>query len=184
MSANTDSDMPKVAFTSVVGTIFMYSIPIACEADGAAAVLLMAEDALGTFKGPKIAVADGMSVGGDPSSPSLVPIRAAQVLLEKMGVDTADLEAIELMEAYAVQAMTARDQLKLPEDCLNQLGGALARGHPIGASGAILAVHLFDLLSAQESPTAAPIGMGLAMIAAAGGLGSAMVLQRLGWKGG
>jgi acetyl-CoA C-acetyltransferase len=72
------------------------------------------------------------------------------------------------MEAYAVQAIACVEGAGLDPARVNGGGGALARGHPIGASGAILAVRLFhDLRS----------GTGLAAIAAAGGIGTALVLQ-------
>mgnify|MGYP006168996325 CR=1 FL=1 len=77
----------------------------------------------------------------------------------------------EVMEAYAVQAMACVTGAALPPGIVNIGGGALARGHPIGASGAILAVRLFQGL--RE-------GFGLAAIAAAGGLGSALVVARSG----
>ena len=74
------------------------------------------------------------------------------------------------MEAFAIQAMACADLACLPADRINRGGGALARGHPIGASGAVNAVRLFhDLRPSQR---------GLAAIAAAGGLGSALVMQR------
>jgi acetyl-CoA C-acetyltransferase len=72
------------------------------------------------------------------------------------------------MEAYAVQAIACIDGAGLDPDLVNCGGGALARGHPIGASGAILAVRLFHDLRR---------GTGLAAIAAAGGLGTALLLQ-------
>ncbi len=72
------------------------------------------------------------------------------------------------MEAYAVQAIACVEGAGLDPAIVNPGGGALARGHPIGASGAILAVRLFHELRA---------GHGLAAIAAAGGLGTALVLS-------
>jgi len=161
---------------------------IACEADGAAAVLMMSSVALGSAYRPALTVADGLSVGGDPAMPALAPVAAARELMTRLGLAGDDFAAVEVMEAYAVQAMVTAAELALEPDRLNVLGGALARGHPIGASGAILAVHLFECLSGEESPAEAlredATGHGLALIAAAGGLGTAMVLSTPVQKGG
>ena len=78
-----------------------------------------------------------------------------------------DLAQAEIMEAYAVQAIACVRGAGLDPARVNPKGGALARGHPIGASGAILAVRLFHDLRK---------GAGLAAIASAGGIGAAMVL--------
>jgi acetyl-CoA C-acetyltransferase len=75
-----------------------------------------------------------------------------------------------MMEAYAVQSMACIDGAGLDVHTVNRCGGALARGHPIGASGAILAVRLFHDLQPAQS--------GLAAIAAVGGLGSALIFER------
>ena len=81
----------------------------------------------------------------------------------------ADLARSEIMEAYAVQAIACVQGASLDPAWVNVEGGALARGHPIGASGAVLAVRLFHGL--QQ-------GYGLAAIAAAGGIGTAVLLRR------
>ena len=75
------------------------------------------------------------------------------------------------MEAYASQAIACQQAAELPIEKINPKGGALARGHPIGASGAILAVRLIHDLRTKG-------GTGLAAIAAAGGLGTAVLLER------
>ena len=80
-----------------------------------------------------------------------------------------------MMEAFAVQALACIKGIGLAPDSVNQRGGSLAWGHPIGASGAILAVRLF-----HDLQRAAPGELGLAAIAAAGGLGSAMLLEAVG----
>jgi acetyl-CoA C-acetyltransferase len=77
------------------------------------------------------------------------------------------------MEAFAVQAIACIDGLGLEGARVNRGGGALARGHPIGASGAVLAVRLWHELQREEDGAT-----GLATIAAAGGLGSALVMRR------
>ena len=83
-----------------------------------------------------------------------------------------DIAYAEIMEAFAVQAMACISDLDLDPAVVNQRGGALARGHPIGASGAVLVVRLFHDLAARGRGA-----LGLAAIAAAGGLGSAMMMR-------
>ena len=114
-------------------------------------------------------IVDHITLGSDPRQPALSPVYAIRKVLDRNALQPADLQKIELMEAYAVQAIVCARDCDLPIDRLNQKGGALARGHPIGASGAILAVRLFHDLDQ---------GHGLASIAAAGGLGTAMLLRR------
>ncbi|WP_428669867.1 thiolase family protein [Roseibium sp.] len=157
---------------------------IACEADGAAAVLLLAEDHPAAQAAPVLRILDDVSLGGDPADPALVPIAVAKALFSKGGIASRDLAVVELMEAYAVQAMVTAERLDLDLGSLNPLGGALARGHPIGASGAILAVQLFERLIRQESPTEGARSMGMALIAAAGGLGSGVLVEASVNKGG
>lgn len=138
----------------------------AVEADGAAFVILSSKPI-----GPSaVRVLATSSLGGDPCMPALAPVHASEDALKGAGVPASDLAQAEIMEAYAVQAMAVRDQLGLVPAIVNPRGGALARGHPIGASGAVLAVRLFHDLHAGQT--------GLATIAAAGGLGSALVLRR------
>ncbi len=171
---------PVLAGTEETGVC---AATIACEADGAAAVLLLAEDHPAARDLPVLRVLAGLSMGGDPADPALVPIAVAETLLSERAVAPGDLAAVELMEAYAVQAMVTAERLALPQDRLNSLGGALARGHPIGASGAILAVQLFERLIRQETPAEGASAMGLALIAAAGGLGAGLLVKACGAKG-
>lgn len=157
---------------------------IACEADGAAFVLMMAEETVPRALEYGLRVKAGVSMGGDPGDPALAPIAAAEQVLAGCRLTPADLAAVELMEAYAVQAMVTIEALGLDPARTNRLGGALARGHPIGASGAILAVNLFDQLKAEEAPAEGLAHHGLALIAAAGGLGTAMLFERTSRSGG
>jgi acetyl-CoA C-acetyltransferase len=108
-------------------------------------------------------------LGGDPLQPGVAPIAAINRVLERAAIKHDQLAVIEIMEAYAVQAMACVAGAGLDPKRVNIGGGALSRGHPIGASGAILAVRLFYELQA---------GMGLAAIASAGGIGSALLVQR------
>ena len=150
------------------------SATVAVEADAAAAVLLVNDSILETLPLDHRPVEwlAGTSRGGDPTRAGLAPILAARELLARRSVLVEDLAVVEIMEAFAVQALAFTDALGLPAGVFNRGGGALARGHPIGASGAILVVRLFHELQREKSGAS-----GLAAIAAAGGLGSAALLQ-------
>jgi len=150
---------------------------VACEADGAAAVLVVSRAfaAAHGLSGPTFL--DGLSSGGDPGNPALVPVAVAREILTRNGLTVDDLTSVELMEAYAVQAMVTAGVLEIRPERLNRLGGALARGHPIGASGAVLAVQLFEQLVRGRAPGNAAQSIGMALIAAAGGLGCGLLLS-------
>ncbi|MDR0808760.1 MAG: thiolase family protein [Gemmobacter sp.] len=140
------------------------SATAAVAADAAAFVLVC--DAATARQAPRRRrVLASATLGARPEEPGLSPVPAIRAVLEATGFAPRDLERIELMEAYAVQALACIDACCLPEGRVNPQGGALARGHPIGASGAILATSLFH-----------GHGPGLAAIAAAGGIGSALIL--------
>lgn len=143
---------------------------VAVEADAAAVVVLVAE---GLAAGrPGLAVRAGLSRGGAPERPALAPIAAAREVLAMAGLRARDLAAAEVMEAFAAQALACIHGIGIDPAIVNRRGGALARGHPIGASGAILAVRLWHDLVPEG-------GCGLATIAGAGGLASALVLEAI-----
>jgi acetyl-CoA C-acetyltransferase len=148
----------------VAGSITAANAAVA--ADGAAFVLVVS-DRIAAGRG--LRVLGGATLGGDPEEPGLVPVAAIAAALAKAGLRADQLALAEVMEAYAVQAIACVAGAGLDPARVNIGGGALARGHPIGASGAVLAVRLFYELGA---------GIGLAAIAAAGGLGSALLVQR------
>ena len=113
-------------------------------------------------------IVGGATLGGRPEEPGLAPVVAIAEVLGRAGIAPDNLQAVEIMEAYAVQALACIQGAGLDPARVNLGGGALARGHPIGASGAILAVRLFHELQR---------GHGLAAIAAAGGIGTALLLE-------
>lgn len=123
---------------------------------------------------PACRIVGSAAAGGDPCLPGLAPVVAGRKLLASTGIHAGDLSTAEVMEAYAVQAIACIEGLGLDPARVNRGGGALARGHPIGASGAILAVRLFHEL--LEKPTGS---LGFAAIASAGGLGTALLLERV-----
>lgn len=143
----------------LVGSITPANAAVA--ADAAAFVLVVSERV--ARRGLRIVA--GATLGARPDEPGLAPVAAMQRVLGGLR----DLAQVEMMEAYAVQAMACVQAMGFDPQAVNPGGGALARGHPIGASGAILAVRLFHDL---------PEGRGLAAIASAGGIGAAMVVER------
>lgn len=142
----------------------------AVAADGAGFVLVVSDRVAAKFGAVRgLRILEGVTLGGDPVEPGLAPVAAIRAVLERAGVSAERVAVAEIMEAYAVQAMACVAGAGLDVARVNIGGGALARGHPIGASGAVLAVRLFYELEA---------GIGLAAIAAAGGIGTALLVER------
>jgi acetyl-CoA C-acetyltransferase len=133
----------------------------AAVAADAAAVCLVVSDRIA--KGRGLALLGGATVGGNPEEPGLAPVAAIARIWRGEA-----LRQAEIMEAYATQALAVIDAAGLDPQIVNPAGGGLARGHPIGASGAILAVRLFHGLKQ---------GRGVAAIAAAGGIGTALLVE-------
>ncbi|PWI57972.1 acetyl-CoA C-acetyltransferase [Sulfoacidibacillus thermotolerans] len=142
--------------------------------DGAAAVLVMAKERaeqLGVK--PLARIVAYSSAGLDPAVMGLGPIYATQKLLNKSGLSVADMDLIEANEAFAAQALAVGQELGLDERKVNISGGAIALGHPIGASGARVLVTLLYGLQRTGGK------MGLATLCIGGGQGVAMVVERL-----
>ncbi|MGJ5619899.1 thiolase family protein [Sulfitobacter sp. MF3-043] len=142
----------------------------AVAADGAAFCVVVSERVAARLSGPKVEIVAGATLGGAPDCPGLAPVAAITKIMAQTGLSPTDLTAAEIMEAYAVQAIACVRGAHIDPGIVNQGGGALARGHPIGASGAINAVRLFHDLQKKG-------GTGLAAIAAAGGIGTALLLR-------
>ncbi|RPE63337.1 acetyl-CoA C-acetyltransferase [Pacificibacter maritimus] len=139
-------------------------------ADASAFCLVVSDDIARRFIGPKAEIINGCTLGGEPDMPGIAPVEAIETTLYNANLGAEQLKACEIMEAYAVQAMACVQQAGLDPDIVNMGGGSLARGHPIGASGAINIVRLLSELSHTG-------GYGLGAIAAAGGLGTAVLLR-------
>lgn len=152
---------------ALVGSITAANAAVA--ADAAAFVIVVSDRIARSIVGPRMKILAGATIGADPVQPGLSPLPAIARAMHESGVTPADLGTAEVMEAYAVQAIACVQGVALDPDIVNPGGGALARGHPIGASGAVNAVRLFHELAARG-------GTGLATIAAAGGIGSALIL--------
>lgn len=151
--------------TPIAGQITAANAAVAADA---AAFCLVASDEF--RREGALRILAGATRGDDPTQPGLAPVPAIRAALSAAGIGPMDLAQAEVMEAYATQAMACVTLSGLPEAIVNPGGGALSRGHPIGASGAILAVRLFHDLPQQ--------GRGLAAIASAGGIGTALVVAR------
>jgi acetyl-CoA C-acetyltransferase len=158
---------PRLAARAKVVTGPITAANAAVEADGAA-LCLVVSGRLAARAPRALRLVSGVTLGAAPDEPGLAPVPAIAASLAAAGLEPGDLACAEIMEAYAVQAIACVAGAGLDPAIVNRGGGALARGHPIGASGAILAVRLFQELHD---------GFGLAAIAAAGGLGTALVLS-------
>lgn len=144
----------------------------AVAADGASFCLLVSERIARWLATPRLRVLAGVTLGADPELPGLAPVPALRAVLGAVALGPDALAAVEIMEAFAVQAIACARLADLPLARINRGGGALARGHPIGASGAVNLTRLVHELDA-------PGQIGLAAIAAAGGVGTAVALERL-----
>jgi acetyl-CoA C-acetyltransferase len=120
---------------------------------------------------------EGPRAGVDPRILGIAAVPAFEKLRAQTGIEPADLNAIELNEAFAAQVLATIDLLGLHSSAINNLGGALAYGHPYGASGTILVVRLFTRLVRNNTGSASR--RGVAMIAAAGGVGTAALFHSL-----
>ncbi len=141
--------------------------------DGAAALLLMSEakcKELGLT--PLVKIISSASAGVDPAIMGTGPIPATRKALVKAGLSLDDLDLIEANEAFAAQALSVMKELKLNPDIVNVNGGAIALGHPIGASGARILVTLIYEMQKRDAKK------GLATLCIGGGQGIAMIVER------
>lgn len=153
------------------------ALAISAKADGAALLLLATPRAcreLGVS--PRAAWITSTSVGCDPAMPLVAARKAAEAVMLRTGLDAPDrMNLIELHDAFAVQGLSFCQELGLDPTRINRRGGGLARGHPIGASGAVAMVRVLADLWRDEGPGA----RGLVCAAGAGGIGAAAILERL-----
>jgi acetyl-CoA C-acetyltransferase len=140
--------------------------------DGACAVVLMSAEAAAAAGATVLAEvgAHGVVAGPDNSLHSQ-PSRAIQRALDKAGLTVADLDLVEINEAFAAVALQSMRDLALSEDKVNVNGGAIAIGHPLGASGARIALHLILELGRRGG------GLGAAALCGGGGQGDALLFR-------
>ena len=140
--------------------------------DGAAMLIVCNQDALDQNNWKPLAkIGQSTLLGCDPTLMGLGPIHAINDLLEKTNTKIDQYDHIELNEAFAAQAIACQTQLNIKDHQLNIHGGAIALGHPIGASGARLAVHLAHQCANKNSKNT------LASLCVGGGMGIAMQIQ-------
>jgi acetyl-CoA C-acetyltransferase len=141
--------------------------------DGAAALVLASEDEVGkSGVEPLARVVAWTSAGVDPARMGVGPVPAIKALLEKAGRKLADIELIELNEAFAAQVIACARELPLDMGRVNVNGGAIALGHPIGATGARIATTLLYEMKRRGAKT------GLVTLCVSGGMGMAVLFER------
>jgi acetyl-CoA C-acetyltransferase len=141
--------------------------------DGAAAIVLMSREEATRRGAPILArVASWASAGVDPSIMGIGPVPASRKALEKAGWTIADLDLIEANEAFAAQALAVGKELGWDPAKVNVNGGAIAIGHPIGASGARVLTTLIYEMGKRDAKK------GLATLCIGGGMGIAMCIER------
>ena len=141
--------------------------------DGAAALVLMRRDEAERRGSPVLAtIRSWASAGVDPSIMGIGPVPATRRALEKAGWTIGDLDLIEANEAFAAQALSVGKELGWDADKVNVNGGAIALGHPIGASGARVLTTLIYEMEKRDARK------GLATLCIGGGMGIAMCLER------
>lgn len=141
--------------------------------DGAAALVLMsAHEARARGLEPLARIAASATAGVDPAVMGTGPIPASRKALEKAGWSVSDLDLVESNEAFAAQSLCVLQELGLDPDKVNVNGGAIAIGHPIGASGARILTTLLHEMKRRDAKK------GLATLCIGGGMGVAMCVER------
>ena len=141
--------------------------------DGAAAVLLMErEEAEKRGLNPLAKIISWATCGVDPALMGSGPIPASKKALDKAGWSVKDLDLVESNEAFAAQSIAVVKELKIPQEIVNVNGGAIALGHPIGASGSRIIVTLIHEMIKRNSKK------GLATLCIGGGMGISMCIER------
>ncbi|RGE40612.1 thiolase family protein [Comamonas testosteroni] len=184
LKAERAARMPLVAHSSDDKLHGLSALTVSAKADGAALLLLATPQACKRWKlTPRAQWLASASVGAAPETPLLAAIAAAQKLLlrgalalQKSELHAHEISGLELHDAFAVQGLAFCEAFGLKPEQINTQGGGIARGHPIGASGAIALVRCLAQLQALHQPGA----LGMAAIAGAGGIGAATLVQWLG----
>jgi acetyl-CoA C-acetyltransferase len=141
--------------------------------DGAAAMAVTSETVRAELGLPGLRIIASATSGSDPALPGIGAALAIERLLARTGVAASELDAIEITEAFASQLLAVSDAVGLDEDRICADGGAIALGHPWGASGAVLLVRLAARMFARDDAR-----YGLAACSIGGGQGIAMLVER------
>ncbi len=142
--------------------------------DGAAFVLVANDAAVKQHSlQPRARIVAATAVGCDPATMGLGPVGAIRRICTETGWNLNDVDAVEINEAFAVQTLGCAKELKLDHAKLNQRGGAIALGHPVGCSGARVLITLLHILEDQNHKR------GIASLCVGGGMGIAMAIERV-----
>lgn len=141
--------------------------------DGAAAVVVMSEEKAKELGVTPMATFVGGALGGvDPSIMGVGPVAATKKVMEKTGLTVADMDLIEANEAFAAQSVAVAKDLGFDMSKVNVNGGAIALGHPVGASGCRILVTLLHEMQKRDAKK------GLATLCIGGGMGCATIVER------
>ena len=141
---------------------------------GAALILASADTARARGLNPRAKILGWASAGVDPRIMGIGPIPAIRKLRDRLGLALDDYDLVELNEAFAVQVLAVLSEAPIAADRLNVNGGAIALGHPIGATGARIVVTLLHELERRGAKR------GLATLCVSGGMGMALAIERIG----
>jgi acetyl-CoA C-acetyltransferase len=141
--------------------------------DGAAAVLVMSEEAAARHGvQPLATITAAAQAGVDPAVMGIGPVPATQSLLAGLELDLADIDLLELNEAFAAQVIAVDRELQLDGEKLNVNGGAIALGHPIGCTGTRILVTLLHEMNRRSARR------GLVTLCVSGGMGTSLLVER------
>jgi acetyl-CoA acyltransferase len=142
--------------------------------DGAAALLVMSDDRAASLGLKPLAKVRATAVAGvDPAVMGTGPVPATKKALKRAGLTLADIDLVELNEAFAAQALACIRMLDMDESKVNVRGGAIAIGHPLGASGARIATTLIHAMHDSDAT------LGLATMCIGVGQGIAVIFERM-----
>ena len=142
--------------------------------DGAAAVVLVSEEKVSELNlHPQAEWIGGALAGVDPAIMGIGPVESTRKLLNKNNLSMDDIDLVEANEAFAAQSIAVQRELNIPQNKLNINGGAIALGHPVGASGCRILVTLIHELMHEHKRT------GLATLCIGGGMGCSTLIKRI-----
>ena len=145
--------------------------------DGAASVVLVSETKVKELNlMPMAEWMGGALCGVDPSIMGIGPVASTNKLLKKLNISMSAIDLVEANEAFAAQSLAVKQELGITDSKLNVNGGAIALGHPVGASGCrILVTLLYEMMMRKAT-------LGLATLCVGGGMGCSTVIRRYSWK--
>jgi acetyl-CoA C-acetyltransferase len=142
--------------------------------DGSSAIIVASEAAVQKFGlTPRARIVEGASAGVAPEIMGVGPVPATRKVLDKAGWSVEDLGAVELNEAFATQSLAVLRDLKIDQSIVNNDGGAIALGHPLGSSGSRLVVTLLGRMERENAQR------GLATMCVGVGQGTSMIIERV-----